>query len=85
MCNCSSVDKDGDYENLKKPLITSHCSDEASILGPGQKVISYSVFTPSFMKYKGKRGRQQEARSRLYVDGLRCNIDAMRMHYPGWS
>ena len=36
------------------------------------------------MKYEGERALQQEAMGRLYVDGLRCNIEAMRMHYPGW-
>ena len=27
---------------------------------------------------------QQEAKGTLYVEGLRCNIDAMRQYYPGW-
>ena len=84
-CNCrnntSSVGK-GKPRGILKDQLQSHCSVEATLLGPGQNVISYSLFTRRFWNFKNNR--RQEWKQRLYKSGFRCNIKSMRKLYPGW-
>ena len=84
-CNCrsntSSIGK-GKSGGILKDQPQSHCSVEATLLGAGQNVISYSLFTRRFWNFKNNR--RQEWKQRLYKSGFRCNIKSMRKLYPGW-
>ena len=78
VCNCGGSPRN--RIPLANKNTKSWCSLKASARGPGQNVISYSLFTAVF-----KFHFFQEAKKDLYKNNLHCNVVAMRKLYPGWT